>query len=167
MHGGEISVQSAGVNQGTEFQVRLPIVMLGTIEDVTSAPRPPSIYFTASSRRKVLVVDDNLDAARTLALMVKMFDNEVRIAHDGEEAMLIAAAFLPEVILMDIGMPKVNGYDAARSMRQQKWGQNITLVALTGWGQEEDKKRAMEAGFDHHLVKPADPAELRRLLMLD
>jgi CheY-like chemotaxis protein len=80
------------------------------------------------------VVDDNLDAARTLALMVKMFDHEVRIAHDGEEAIQTAAEFLPEVILMDIGMPRMNGYDAARSIRQQSWGQSMTLVALTGWG---------------------------------
>ena len=162
MHGGSIDVRSEGLNQGSEFRVLLPIVEEANdgqgvaLSDGDGAKSPPT--------RRVLIVDDNHDAARTLGIMVKVLGSDVRLASDGSEAIEVAAEFLPDVILMDIGMPKMNGYEAARYIRQQPWGKDITLIALTGWGQEEDRSRTQEAGFDHHLVKPADPMELRRFL---
>lgn len=113
---------------------------------------------------RVLVVDDNQAAAKMLSMVLKTLGNEARIARDGLEALDAAAEFRPDIVLMDIGMPRLNGYEAARRMRRQPWGENLTLVALTGWGQEEDKQRTKEAGFDHHLVKPVEPGVLRKLL---
>jgi CheY-like chemotaxis protein len=115
-------------------------------------------------QRRVLIVDDNVDAVRVLSLVVKKLGNEVCVAYDGVEAIAAAEQFLPEVVLLDLGMPRLDGYGAARHIRQQPWGQNMMLIALTGWGQDTDKQRTKAAGFDHHLVKPADPCELRRLL---
>ena len=105
-----------------------------------------------------------MDAANTLATMLQIMGHEVRAAYDGLEAVALAAAFRPDVILLDIGMPKLNGYDTCRRIREQPWGQGMVIVALTGWGQDEDKRRSQEAGFDHHLVKPVEPEALRRLL---
>ena len=113
---------------------------------------------------RVLVVDDNQAAAKMLSMVVNLMGNQVRVASDGLEAIEIAEEFRPDVMVMDIGMPRMNGNEAARHIRRQSWGQDILLIALTGWGQEEDKRQTKEAGFDHHLVKPADPAELRRLI---
>src|SRR5262249_6953986 len=110
------------------------------------------------------VVDDNRDAAATLAMMLSLLGHDTRAAHDGLEALDVVAAFRPDVVLLDIGMPKLNGYDAARRIREQPWGSNIFLVALTGWGKEDDRRRSHEAGFNMHLVKPVDPAALERLL---
>lgn len=162
MHGGVVEVRSEGRHRGSEFIVRLPL------EDAAPANSPsnhePPVTTTPKAQRKVLIVDDNHDAARLLSLIVKMLGNEIRLAGNGEEAIQVAAEFNPEVILMDIGMPRMNGYEAARRIRQEPWGQSMMLVALTGWGQDEDKQRTREAGFDFHLVKPAEPAELQRLL---
>ncbi len=113
---------------------------------------------------KVLVVDDNKDAASSVAMMLKIMGNEVRTAHDGLEGVETAAAFLPDLVLLDIGMPKLNGYDACRRIREQPWGKNMVLVALTGWGQEHDRSRSSEAGFNVHLVKPVGHDDLRKLL---
>ena len=110
------------------------------------------------------VVDDNKDAARMLGMVVRMLGNEVRTAGDGQEALEVAAEFLPELVIMDIGMPVMNGYEAAKIFRQKPWGQSMVIVALTGWGQDEDRNRTREAGFDYHLVKPVDPAALQKLL---
>jgi len=162
MHGGSIQVASDGVNCGATFTIRLSIP-IDSSETKKSGPPSASTEYPRKKRR-VLVVDDNTAAARTLSIVVKMLGNEVRTAGDGREACAVAAEFRPEVILMDIGMPKMNGYEAARWIRQQSWGNDITLVALTGWGQEDDKIRTNEAGFDHHLVKPAEPADLERIL---
>lgn len=161
MHGGTISVSSAGANQGSEFHVRLPVETLQNAASPASAapvPAPPP------RRLKVLVVDDNTAAADMLALVVRMLGHDVSTAYDGQQGVEAAQERRPDVILMDIGMPRLNGYEAARHIRQQVWGQAIRLVALTGWGQDEDKQRARDAGFDKHLVKPAEPAELQRLL---
>lgn len=161
MHGGGIEVHSDGENRGSDFRVYLPL-----------APRPAPKVTTASdsdanekpqSKCRVLVVDDNKAAADMLSMVVQMLGNEVRTAHDGQQAVEMAADYLPEVVLMDIGMPKMNGYEAARLIRQQPWGQGMMLVALTGWGQDEDKRRTKEAGFDRHLTKPAEPADLQQL----
>lgn len=160
MHGGTIEVHSDGANRGTTFRVILPLLL--EIPAVESPVDP--VEMPTPKERRVLIVDDNQAAASLLSSVVKMLGNEVRTAGDGEEAIAMADDFRPDVILMDLGMPKLNGYDAARHIRQQPWGRKMLLVALTGWGQDGDKQRTKEAGFDHHLVKPADPAELQNLL---
>jgi PAS domain S-box-containing protein len=160
MHQGRIEVASEGAGMGTEFRVYLPV----DAHSKGPALPPPELKPASPQALRVLVVDDNKDAANMLSLVVKMLGNEVRLAGDGLEAIRVAEEFQPDLMLMDIGMPNMNGYEAARHVRQQAWGSAITLVALTGWGQEEDRRKAKEAGFDHHLVKPADPAELQKLL---
>ena len=130
-----------------------------------SRPHPRKVVAEpAGARRRVLVVDDNRDAASSLAMMLTIMGYETRTARDGLEALDVAAEFHPRVILLDIGMPRLNGYDAARRIRQEAWGENVMLVALTGWGQDEDRRRSEEAGFDDHLVKPVDRAVLEKLL---
>ena len=160
MHGGRIEVHSEGPNQGSEFTVHLPILDAESPETRSAPPNAVS----AKVKRRVLVVDDNKAAADMLSLVIKMLGNEIRTACDGHEAVEAAQEFQPDLILMDLGMPRMNGFDAARQIREQPWGRNIRLVALTGWGQEEDRQRTREAGFDGHLVKPAEPADLEALL---
>jgi CheY-like chemotaxis protein len=111
-----------------------------------------------------LVVDDNRDAADSLAQVLQYLGHEARTAYDGPEAVQAATAFRPEVVLLDIGLPKMNGYEVARHIRQQSWGEGMALIALTGWGQDEDKRRALEAGFDHHLTKPVGVEVLQKVL---
>ncbi|MFZ5831055.1 MAG: response regulator [Planctomycetota bacterium] len=113
---------------------------------------------------RVLVVDDNQAAAEMLSLVVRSLGNEVRTCYDGPQALEAAEQFLPDIVLLDIGMPGMDGYEVARRIREQPWGEHITLVAVTGWGQEEDRRRTKEVGFDHHLVKPASPVVLERIL---
>ena len=110
------------------------------------------------------MVDDNRDSADSLGMLLRLKGNDIRTAHDGLEAVAAADTFRPELVLLDIGLPKLNGYDAARRIRQQPWGAAVVLVALTGWGQEEDRRRSHEAGFDFHVVKPVDLAALEQLL---
>ncbi|MEX1034104.1 MAG: PAS domain S-box protein [Cellvibrionaceae bacterium] len=160
MHGGSVEAHSEGSNKGSEFVVRLPAAVPDSAGTTTEeAPSSKTAW-----RRRVLVVDDNRDAATSMATMLELMGNDIKIAHDGQEAVETAAEFRPELILLDIGMPRLNGYQAARKIRQQDWGRDVTLVALTGWGQAEDRKRSREAGFDLHLVKPVDVADLRKLL---
>lgn len=116
------------------------------------------------ARRRILVTDDNVDAASSLAMMLEMMGNEVRTAHDGLEAVETAALFRPDVILLDIGMPKLDGYEACRRIRGQFWARDVLMLALTGWGQDEDRLEARRAGFDQHLVKPVEPAAFEKLL---
>jgi CheY-like chemotaxis protein len=145
---------------GSEFVVRLPIV------PSVNEEREPLTDHQARKAvgRRILVADDSQDAAGSLGMLLKMMGNEVRTAHDGLEAVEAAAEFRPEVILLDIGMPKLNGYDAARRIREENWAKNVVLVALTGWGQEQDRQRSQEAGFNLHIVKPVEPAALEELL---
>ena len=110
------------------------------------------------------MVDDNKDSAYSLAMLLRVNGNHIRTAHDGLEAVEVAEIFQPEVVLLDIGLPKLNGYDVARRIRQQPWGQSATLVALTGWGRDEDRRLSQEAGFNFHIVKPVDLAALEDLL---
>jgi CheY-like chemotaxis protein len=112
----------------------------------------------------VLVVDDNADGAATTAALLELSGHEVRTAADGEAGVAAAAAFRPDVVLLDIGMPRLNGYDAARRIRELPGGRGVVLIALTGWGQEDDRRRSRDAGFDHHLTKPVDPQDLGKLL---
>jgi CheY-like chemotaxis protein len=166
LHGGSVLAESAGVAQGSRFTVRLPIAS-GTPDaaiaadcvasDATAAPR-------THKARRVLVADDNRDAADSLALLLQIDGHDVRVAHGGSAALALAQAFRPEVALLDIGMPDLNGYEVARALRREPWGKDVYLIALTGWGQEEDRRRSREAGFDRHLTKPADPDELKAVL---
>jgi len=118
--------------------------------------------FCASHR--ILVVDDNRDAAESMRVLLKLMGAEVRAAHDGFEALEVAASFRPQAVLLDIGMPKLHGYDTARRFRDEQWGKEIVLIALTGWGRAEDRLRALEAGFNGHLTKPVQVGDLRQLL---
>jgi CheY-like chemotaxis protein len=117
-----------------------------------------------SAGRRILVVDDNRDSARTLARLLEIIGHEARTAHDGGEAVATTEAYRPEVILLDIGLPVMNGYEVARTIRRHPWGTDIVIVALTGWGQMEDRTRSKEAGINHHLVKPVEPQALLDLL---
>ena len=150
MHAGTVTVNSAGHDQGSRFVVRLPII---SSTPQTDSDSPYSAATSARSRR-VLVVDDNRDAAESLAMLLRMDGAEVEVAFDGEEAVRVASQFPLDVILLDIGLPKMDGYSAARAIRREPFGRNVLLVAMTGWGQADDKRRALEAGFDAHLVKP-------------
>jgi two-component system, chemotaxis family, CheB/CheR fusion protein len=160
LHGGTTTVSSAGPGQGSEFVVRLPALLKRAAESEASAP-VPSVLF---QRRRVLIVDDNRDAATSLALLLRRAGHEIRTAFDGLEAVEVGNTFRPDVVLLDIGLPKLNGYDVARTMRLQAWGAAAILVALTGWGQDEDRRRSAEAGFDAHIVKPIDLAVLNEIL---
>ncbi len=113
---------------------------------------------------RILVVDDNFDAAKMLAMLLRITGNTVHTAHDGVEAFAMAQELRPEIVLLDIGLPKMNGYDVARAIRNEPWGEKVALVAMTGWGMEEDKQRATHAGFDRHMVKPVDAQLLIKLL---
>jgi CheY-like chemotaxis protein len=162
MHGGSIEVQSAGLNQGSTFTVRLPVEDVSTRKE--KEQHRPFEQPTDTSHRRILVVDDNQSAASMLGLVIERLGHEVLTANDGEEAIRVAAEFRPEIMFLDIGMRQMNGYEVARHIRRQTWGQAIVLIALTGWGQDSDRQKTKEAGFDEHMVKPAEPAELRRLL---
>jgi len=162
MHGGTITVKSEGHGTGCQFVVRLP----ATVEREASRIGSETGQHAAlgGPRHRVLVVDDNPDSATTLSLMLEVIGNDVRVAHDGEEAIEMAARFRPDAILLDIGMPKMNGFDACRRIRETEAGRQAFIVALTGWSQEQDRKRSAAAGFDRHLVKPVEPATLEKLI---
>ena len=162
MHGGRIAVQSDGPGTGSAFTVRLPAVVgqpLAQPEIVRGADRRP-----AHSSLRILVVDDNRDAAASLGMLLRIMGIDTRTAVDGVDAMTAASGFRPNVILLDIGLPKLSGYEVAKRIRREPWGNQIVLVAVTGWGQETDRDQSKSAGFDHHLVKPVDPAALVQLL---
>ena len=160
MHGGTVEARSDGPGRGSEFIVRLPVLKVAQ----QAAPVLGGESATATARRRILVVDDNRDSAISLGMMLKLMGNETHTAHDGLAAVAAAEEFRPDVILLDIGLPKLNGYDACRRIREQPWSKGTVIVALTGWGQEEDRRRSQEAGFDHHLVKPVDVNDLIKLL---
>ena len=162
MHGGTIEARSEGEGRGSEFVVRLPVAPSRVRE-----PDPiggDEVEAVPAGRRRVLVVDDNKDAADSLAHVLKLLGDEVRTAYDGEAGIETAEGFRPDVVLLDIGMPKLNGYDACRRIREQAWGREIVMVAMTGWGQEEDQRRSLDAGFSAHLVKPVDNEILQKLM---
>jgi signal transduction histidine kinase/CheY-like chemotaxis protein len=153
MHGGTLHAASEGLGHGSEFVLALPVVLEG---EQPEAPRPTGAAAAPGNFRKILVVDDNVDAANTLEALLDMDGFAVTTAYDGVAAVAAAGINRPDVVVMDIGMPGMNGYDAARLIRQQPGNENVVLIALTGWGQSSDKTRANLAGFDHHLVKPVD-----------
>jgi PAS domain S-box-containing protein len=164
LHGGTITAHSAGLGRGSEFVVRLPALSPEIAVEQSPAPSEEAAL-QSSKQRRILVVDDNRDSAESLAMLLRFGGDEVETAFDGIEALELAERFRPHIALLDIGMPRLNGYDTCRRLREQTWGQGMVLIAQTGWGQEQDRQRASEAGFDGHLVKPVDYEELTRLLV--
>jgi PAS domain S-box-containing protein len=162
MHGGSISVVSEGHRKGSEFIVRLPARVAGEQGPECEDSRPRTAL---GPRHRILVADDNADSVATLSLMLEAMGHEVRVAHDGVETVAMAESFRPDAILMDIGMPGLNGFDACARIRERPWARDVFITALTGWGQDEDKVRSRAAGFDRHLVKPVEPAMLERMIL--
>ncbi|MEP6922266.1 MAG: ATP-binding protein [bacterium] len=161
MHGGSVEARSAGAGKGSEFIIRLPSIVVA--QSLRSPDEKPG-KVDPIIRRRILVVDDNRDSAESMAMVLSLSGHEVATGHDGLQAVEMAETFRPHVVFLDIGMPGLNGFEACRRIREQPWGQKIVLVALTGWGQEEDKRQSQEAGFNAHLVKPVDLAALEKLL---
>ena len=160
MHEGRVEVKSEGPGKGSEFVVRLPLVVEASKpqESGGAAEQP------VRSSLRILIVDDNRDGAKTLSMMLKILGNDTRTAYDGQQGVDMAEEYRPDVILLDIGLPKLNGYEACRRIREQPWGKDVVMIAATGWGQDDDRRRSQEAGFDHHLVKPVAPQTLMKIL---
>ena len=158
LHGGTLTVTSVGLGQGSEFTVRLPLA--ADQSPLSASPPAASQRAAAALQRRILVVDDNPDAAHSLTFLLKMIGHEVQTALDGPQALEIAATTRPDAILLDIGLPRMSGLEVARRIRAAEWGQSIKLIALTGWGKAEDREQTRKAGFDTHLVKPVNIAEL-------
>ena len=160
MHGGTVEAQSGGQDLGSTFTIRLPVVEAPQDaqpqSDGSGRLNPPSL--------RMLIVDDNRDAADSLAMLLRTTGNEIRTAYDGLEALQVASEFRPEVVLLDIGLPKIDGHEVAQRIRREPWGAPVCLIAVTGWSDESDRARSRAAGFDHHLVKPLDTAHLAQLL---
>ena len=158
LHGGRVEARSAGLGKGSEFEIRLPLAVPQRLPAGEPAALAPA------QKRRILVVDDNVDAAVSLAMMLSLSGHELEVAHGGTEALVKAGGFKPQVVLLDLGMPGMDGYETARHIRQTDWGSRALLVAVSGWGQEDDRRRALESGFDSHLTKPASPVDLQTLL---
>jgi signal transduction histidine kinase len=164
MHGGTVEAHSAGLGHGSEFIVKLPAALPETAASTHAQAAAPKDSTESAQRRRVLVVDDNPDCANSLAMMLELSGADVRVASDGLDAVEAAAAFSPDLVLMDICMPRMNGYDACRRMRQRPWSKNAIIVALTGRGQAEDVHRSHEAGFNGHLVGGVGGDAIGRLM---
>ncbi|HET7204485.1 MAG TPA: ATP-binding protein, partial [Steroidobacteraceae bacterium] len=157
LHGGAIEVRSEGLGQGAEFCVRLPLSTAVEVPRVHSDGRAVAL---PTGRRRVLIVDDNTDAAEGLAMLLRAHGLDAHVAYRGGDALSIASALRPDIVLLDLGLPDIPGEDVARQLRQAEWSRTARLIAITGWGQEADRERTREAGFDLHLVKPVDPEVL-------
>ncbi len=169
IHGGRVQAESDGHMKGSVFTVRLPLPVVAPAETPAATPAPEERVPEAATaehapRRRILVADDLEDSAESLAMLLSQQGHEVRTAHDGDEAVGVARAFAPDIVLLDIAMPKLNGYEAARLILEERREKRPVLIALTGWGHDENRMRTKEAGFDHHLVKPVEPEALSRLL---
>jgi signal transduction histidine kinase/CheY-like chemotaxis protein len=161
LHGGTVQAESEGPGKGSTFTIRVP----GCWPEAPPQAVTPGVTQSAEGRRgNILVVDDNTDAASSLAMVLRTSGHAVATAAGGEEGLALAARLQPDVVLLDIGMPDMNGYDVARRIRYTGWGRNALLIALTGWGQKEDVERALAAGFDFHMTKPADPERIEKLV---
>lgn len=167
LHGGTITAASAGLGQGSEFVVRLPAApapSVGREGPTRKGDERPVAPIPQPSRRRILVVDDNVDAARSLSMLLALEGHDVRVAHDGPGALRAAEEFQPDVVLLDIGLPRMDGYQVARRLRERREMEKVVLIALTGYGQDDDRRRSQEAGFNAHLVKPVDLDALRSAL---
>jgi CheY-like chemotaxis protein len=164
LHGGTVEGFSAGLGLGSEFIIRLPASTVVSASLEPGDALSPSPSAREARDLKVLVADDNRDAADSLAMVLEMSRYQVLVAHTGEQALRIARQALPHAMILDIGMPDITGYDVAREIRREPWGADVLLLAITGWGQREDKERASAAGFDYHLTKPVDADQVERLL---
>jgi len=151
MHGGTVQAESSGLNQGSRFTVRLPLAA-----ECASEPDPRGHRVSQSQSRRILVVDDNLDTANSVAALLKLAGHEVSLAHDGPAALESARATHPEIILLDIGLPGIDGYTVARTLRDDESFAGVRLIAVSGYGQPDDRRRAKAAGFDEHMVKPVE-----------
>jgi CheY-like chemotaxis protein len=161
LHGGTVSVWSAGPGEGSEFTVTLPLAEATHHEHPRVVTEP-----AAHVSWKILVADDSQDGADSLAFLLRTAGHDVQTAYDGRTAIQQAEQLKPDVVLLDIGMPEVSGYDVARAIRREAWGRNMRLIALTGWGQAEHRRRSLEVGFDDHLVKPVELDVLERMLQM-
>jgi two-component system CheB/CheR fusion protein len=161
LHGGRVTAHSAGPGRGSEFVVYLPLLRQAPKEQAGPAGE---LSASAAPARRVLVVDDNVDAAESMAMLARLWGHDVHVAHTGPEALQAAEKCRPDVIVLDIGLPGLSGYDVARQLRQRPDFHRTVLVAVTGYGQDEDRRRSGQAGFDHHLTKPVAPAALQRVL---
>ena len=164
LHNGRVEARSPGEGRGSEFIVRLP-VETAPAEAMPMAPSAVDDTPRPLVSRRVLVVDDNQDSAESLALLLRLEGHLVATAHDGEAALEVADRFQPDAIFLDLGMPRLNGYQVCERIRRQPWGQTVLMVAQTGWGQAQDRARTLEAGFDAHLTKPIDPAAVQEMLV--
>lgn len=162
-HGGSLEAHSEGENKGSEFTLRIPPSDI-PVASADSAHAVSEAHVKPIVPRRVLVVDDNVDAATTLNLLLKSLGHETCVAYDGAQALTMAVDFRPDIVLLDIGMPGLDGYEVARRLRALRKDPPLRIVAVTGWGQETDRQKSQEAGFDVHLVKPVDANELARVL---
>jgi CheY-like chemotaxis protein len=167
MHGGTVAAYSDGLGTGSRFTIRLPALVRLDCRDLTPSAVGASPKAIGVVRRRVLVADDNEDAANSLTLWLQQEGHEVCTANDGHQAVVLAESFRPEVILMDLGMPRLDGLEASRKIRSQPWGKAIRIIALTGWGREQDRVRTQHAGIDLHWVKPVDPHALSSILAVE
>ncbi len=161
LHGGQIDAHSAGAGQGSEFVIRIP---LATLPTVAPAPAEPTKLSITAHPRRILIVDDNIDAAESLAQLLRALGHEVQTGHDGQEGLTAARKFCPHLILLDLGMPKLNGYETCRRIREHSWGITPVIHALSGWDQKEDRERSAAAGFNGHLAKPVQLPVLQKIL---
>ncbi len=160
MHGGSVLAQSGGTGKGSEFTVRLPTSSAAGHETEAAAAEKPE----SKGARRVLVVDDNIDAAESMALILKMSGYDTQCAYDGPSALDAAQYYQPDVVVLDIGLPDISGYEVARQLRAQPQFRHLPVVAVTGYGQEADRRQSREAGIDEHLTKPVDPAALEAFI---
>jgi CheY-like chemotaxis protein len=161
LHGGRIEAVSAGLGQGSEFRLWLPMpaaASTGTKSIIRNGFQLPI------ATRRILVVDDNRDAAQSLGFLLEQSGHAIGLAHDGSQALVTASDFRPDIAFLDIGLPNMNGYELAHAIRNEPWGERVVLIALTGWGHQDDKRRAREAGFNGHLTKPVDPDRIEALI---
>jgi CheY-like chemotaxis protein len=159
LHGGTVAAFSDGPGKGSEFVIRLPVTKAAALPSDSAPAEAPH-----AAGLRVVIVDDNADAAESLAMVLELEGHEVRTAGDGIAGLELIGAFSPQAVILDIGLPRLNGYEVARRIRQDYQDAGILLIAVTGWGQQQDKQTAVAAGFDHHFTKPVDPRELQRVL---
>ena len=157
MHGGQVAARSAGLGQGSSFSIRLPLI------DAPGA-RPDRPAYVTAAQQRILIVDDNLDAADSLALLLQLDGHDTQAVYGSKAALERAQTYRPDVVLLDIGLPEMNGYEVARRLRELPGLERVRLIALTGYGQAEDQARAQAAGFDAHLMKPVEPEALQQAL---